>query len=183
MFDTDQFVADCPAALAADSSHKLVREVVARAVDDPGSVLRALGEPAPAGINLLYRLPDLTILNLIWGPRMSIMPHNHTMWAVIGIYSGAEDNIFWRRTKGARGIEAAGARSLRERDAEPLGRDIIHSVLNPINRLTAAIHVYGGDFVAAERSEWDPQSLREQRYDLDKTRQLFEDSNAGLARG
>lgn len=182
MFDTDQFIADCRAALAANSSHKLVREVVARAVDEPGSVLRTLGEPTRAGINLLYRSPDLTILNLIWGPRMSIMPHNHTMWAVIGIYSGAEDNIFWRRTKGERGIEAAGARSLRERDADALGRDIIHSVLNPINRLTAAIHVYGGDFVAAERSEWDPQTLSEQRYDLEKARQLFEDSNVGLGR-
>jgi predicted metal-dependent enzyme (double-stranded beta helix superfamily) len=178
MFDPDQFIADCRAAITVDPSHKLVREVVARAVDAPGAVLRALGEPARAGINVLYRSPDLTILNLIWGPRMSIMPHNHTMWAVIGIYSGAEDNIFWRRTKGERGIEAASARSLRERDAEPLGRDIIHSVLNPIGKLTAAIHVYGGDFIAAERSEWDPQTLCEQRFDLDKTRQMFEESNA-----
>ena len=35
MFDLDQFIADCRAALAADASHKLVREVVARAVSDP----------------------------------------------------------------------------------------------------------------------------------------------------
>ena len=181
MFDTDQFIADCRAAVTADSSHKLVREVVARAVDEPESVLRALGAPTRAGINVLFRSPEVTVLNLVWGPWMSIMPHNHTMWAVIGIYSGAEDNIFWRRTKGERGIEAAGARSLRERDAEPLGRDIIHSVLNPIDRLTAAIHVYGGDFVAAERSEWDPQTLCEQRYDLDKARRLFEESNTRLA--
>jgi len=27
---------------------------------------------------------------------MTIMPHNHRMWAVIGIYTGREDNIFWR---------------------------------------------------------------------------------------
>jgi predicted metal-dependent enzyme (double-stranded beta helix superfamily) len=35
---------------------------------------------------------------------MSIMPHNHTMWAVIGIYSGVEDNIFGRRTAGERAL-------------------------------------------------------------------------------
>jgi hypothetical protein len=29
MFDLDQFIADCRSALAADKSHKLVREVVA----------------------------------------------------------------------------------------------------------------------------------------------------------
>ena len=32
MFDLDQFIGDCRAALAADRSHKRVREVVARAV-------------------------------------------------------------------------------------------------------------------------------------------------------
>jgi hypothetical protein len=32
-------------------------------------------------------------------------------------------------------------------------------VTNPIPRLTGAIHVYAGDFFAAERSEWDPETL------------------------
>ena len=49
MFDLDQFVADCRVALAADKSHKHVRDVVARAVADPASVLKALGEPERAG--------------------------------------------------------------------------------------------------------------------------------------
>jgi predicted metal-dependent enzyme (double-stranded beta helix superfamily) len=182
VFEVEGFIADCRSALVADSSHKLVREVVARAVAEPGTMLRALGEPTRAGINALYRSPDLTILNLVWGPHMSIMPHNHRMWAVIGIYAGAEDNIFWRRTNGERSIEAAGARSLRERDVEALGRDVIHSVLNPTGRLTAAIHVYGGDFFAAERSEWDPETLCERPYDLAKARQFFDDANAALAR-
>ena len=31
-FDLDQFISDCRSALDADPSHKLVREVVARAV-------------------------------------------------------------------------------------------------------------------------------------------------------
>jgi hypothetical protein len=42
---------------------------------------------------------------------------------------------------------------------------IIHSVTNPIRRLTGAIHVYGGDFFHAERSEWDPETLLDERYD------------------
>src|SRR5204862_272935 len=105
----------------------------------------------------LYHAPELTILNVVWGPRMTIMPHNHLMWAVIGIYTGREDNIFWRRLPGETGgkIEAAGAKSLGERDAEPLGRDIIHTVTNPLSRMTGAIHVYGGDFLVVSRSEWD----------------------------
>jgi len=179
MFDLEQFTADCRAALAADASHKLVREVVACAVSNPSAVLRGIGEPKRAEIQKLYHAADLTILNVIWGPMMTIMPHNHQMWAVIGIYSGREDNMFWRRLADGSGrIEAAGARALRVGDAEPLGHSIIHSVTNPIPRLTGAIHVYGGDFFAAERSEWDPENLEECRYDVAKTIKLFEDANA-----
>ena len=94
MFDLDQFVSDCRAVLKEDASHRLVREVVARAVSEPSSVLKRLGEPRQAEIQPLYRSNELTILNVIWGPKMTLMPHNHEMWAVIGIYSGREDNIF-----------------------------------------------------------------------------------------
>ena len=179
MFDLDQFVSDCRAALAADKSHKSVREVVARAVSDPDAVLKGLGDPKRSEVQKLYHSNGLTILNVIWAPRMTIMPHNHQTWAVIGIYTGREDNIFWRRVPGQDGgkPEAAGARVLSEKDAEPLGNNIIHSVTNPIPRLTGAIHVYGGDFFAVERGEWDPETLQEGRYDVAKNMKLFEEAN------
>jgi predicted metal-dependent enzyme (double-stranded beta helix superfamily) len=181
VFDLDRFIEDCRAAVSADPSHKGVREVLARAVSDPGSVIAGLGEPKRAEVQTVYHAPELTILNVVWGPRMTVMPHNHLMWAVIGIYTGREDNIFWRRLPGETGgkIEAAGAKSLGERDAEPLGRDIIHTVTNPLPRLTGAIHVYGGDFFAVTRSEWDPETLLEGRYDTAKAMRRFEEANAG----
>ena len=172
----ERFIQDCRAAHAADPSHKAVREVVARAVADPGSVLKWLGEPKRGEVQKLYHSPGLTILNVVWAPYMTIYPHNHRMWAVIGVYTGREDNIFWRRI-GLK-VEAAGAQALCQRDAVPLGPDIIHSVTNPIPRLTGAIHVYGGDFFAAERSEWDPESLIEGRYDAQKAMRAFEEANA-----
>jgi predicted metal-dependent enzyme (double-stranded beta helix superfamily) len=183
MFDLDQFIADCRAAFTADKSHKHVHEIVARACANPAAVLKRLGEPKRAGIQKLFHAPDLTILNLVWGPMMTLMPHDHRMWAVVGIYTGREDNIFWRRVAGGPrgGLEAAGAKELCEGDAQPLGRDIIHSVTNPISRLTGAIHIYGGDFFGAERSEWDPQTLLEQRYDAEKVVRRFEEANAVLS--
>jgi len=184
-FDLDQFVADCREAHGADPSHKLVREVLARAVSDPTAVMKGLGEPSRAGIQKLYHSETLTILNIVWGPTMTIMPHDHRMWAVIGVYTGREDNIFWRRVPGAANgkLEAAGAKALSAGDAEPLGHNIIHSVTNPIRRLTGALHVYGGDFFAAERSEWNPESLLEQRYDADRTMRLFEEANQAVRLG
>jgi predicted metal-dependent enzyme (double-stranded beta helix superfamily) len=180
IFELDQFIAECRAALAADKSHKHVRDVVARAVADPTSLLKALGEPKLAGLHKLYQAHDLTVLNVIWAPMMTVLPHNHSMWAVIGIYTGREDNIFWRRLPTNRKkIEAAGAKSLCERDAEPLGDNIIHSVTNPIPRLTGAIHVYGGDFFdSARRSEWDPETLLEGPFDSERAVRRFEEANA-----
>ena len=92
------------------------------------------------------------------------------------IHGARGQYFFWRRLPDGK-VEAAGARALCEKDAEPLGHDIIHSVTNPISRLTGAIHVYGGDFFAAERSEWDPETLGEHPYDVEKTLRLFEEAN------
>jgi predicted metal-dependent enzyme (double-stranded beta helix superfamily) len=179
MFDLDRFKADCSAAATERAALQAIREVVGRAVESPEAVLKELGGPVRSEVQTLYRSTHLTILNVVWGPRMTVMPHNHEMWAVIGIYTGREDNILWRRLPGdANGrIEAAGAKALSERDALPLGHDIIHSVTNPIGRLTGAIHVYGGDFFSVPRKEWDPERLVEQPYDVQKTLQLFEESN------
>jgi predicted metal-dependent enzyme (double-stranded beta helix superfamily) len=185
MFDLDQFTADCRTAIAADRSRKHVLDVIARAVSDPPSILRALGEPTRAGLHKLYQSRDLTILNVVWAPMMTIMPHNHSMWAVIGIYTGREDNIFWRRLPDGSGkVEAAGAKTLCVGDAAPLGHDIIHSVTNPISRLTGAIHVYGGDFFdPTDRSEWDPETLLEGPFDPERAVRRFEEANAISANG
>jgi hypothetical protein len=97
---------------------------------------------------------------------------------VVGIYTGREDNILWRRAPDRSDkLEAVGAKALSERDTEPMGHDIIHSVTNPIPRLSAAIHVYGGDFSAAERSEWDPETLSEQRWNAEGAVRRFEEAN------
>jgi predicted metal-dependent enzyme (double-stranded beta helix superfamily) len=178
MFALDRFIADCRAARAKDPSHMSVREVVAHAVADPAAVLAGMGEPTRAEIATLHNDAALTILKVVWAPYMTVMPHNHRMWAVIGIYSGREDNIFWRRIAHEDRIEAAGAKALGVRDAVPLGPDIIHSVTNPIPRLTAAIHVYGGDFFRSGRSEWDPEALTEGPYDAARVVRMFAEAHA-----
>ena len=177
MFETDRFIEDCRAAVAADDSHKAVREVVTRVVADPNGLMKVLGEPTKSEIKKIHNSDDLTIINVIWAPWMTIMPHNHEMWAVIGVYTGREDNVFWRRVEDGEGgrVEAAGAKALGRKDVAAMGPGIIHSVTNPIPRLTGAIHVYGGDFFTTPRSEWDAESLLERPYDVAKNMQLFEE--------
>lgn len=179
-FDLDTFIEACREAVA--DGPRAARETMARAVSDPGAVLAAVGEPDRAGVFPLYRAPDLTLLNVVWGPHMTVPPHNHEMWAAIGVYTGREDNIFWRRIaeEGDAQIEAVGAESLAPGDVAPLGRDIIHSVVNPVPRLTAALHIYGGDFFDTERLEWEPARHRARPFDVERNKAIFERANAAL---
>jgi predicted metal-dependent enzyme (double-stranded beta helix superfamily) len=178
MFNTERFIEDCRGALTERNAHAAVKEIVARAVAEPAQVLKALGEPRLAGVETLYRSDSLTILNVLWGPFMRLYPHNHLMWAVIGIYGGREDNAFYRRS--ANGLVGLGAKTVDTKDVIPLGDAIIHSVTNPLEKITAAIHVYGGDFFSTPRSEWDPKTLEERPYDVTHLMRVFEESNERL---
>jgi len=172
--DVEGLVEDLKRAGKGADGQPAVRAVLERAVSEPGALLAGIGEPREAGIHTLYHGPDLTILNVVWAPLMVLLPHNHKMWATIGIYTGREDNILWR-SAGPR-VGAFGAASLSEKDVFNLPDDAIHSVVNPISRLTGAIHVYGGDFFAAPRSEWDSDTLRERPFDLDAARRVFQEA-------
>jgi predicted metal-dependent enzyme (double-stranded beta helix superfamily) len=181
--DPDRLVEDLRRAGRASDGQRAVDEVLARTISDPSRLLAALGEPRAAGLHTLHHGQDLTILNVVWAPLMMLFPHNHNMWASIAIYTGREDNIIWERKEGAV-IEAAGAASLSEKEVFPLPKDAIHSVSNPIRRYTGAIHVYGGDFFApAGRVQWDPETLREEPFDLEAARAAFREANEGFRSG
>lgn len=176
----DGFVQDCVVAGQQDDAQAAVKEVLARGVSDPGAMLAAVGEPTSAGINVLHRSPTLTVFAANWTPQMNLMPHNHLMWALIGIFTGREDNIFWKRENGA--VKAYTAEALFEGDVGVLSETAIHSVTNPLERFTGGIHIYGGDFFATTRSQWDPETLEEQPSDGDVIRAIFKRANERMQR-
>ena len=127
---------------------------------------------------MIHRSPTLTIFDATWTPQMNLMPHNHLMWANIGIYTGREDNILWREAPG--GVEAYGAKALFAKDTASLPMDAVHSVTNPLLRFTGGIHIYGGDFFATTRSQWNPETLEEEPSDGDAIRGMFQRENERL---
>ena len=191
MFSKERFLHDCRGAVA--EGQRAIRELVLAAVADPAGICAELGEPTQAGVYPLHHAAGLTVINFVWAPYMTLLPHNHNMFAVIGIYGGREDNVFWRRladvAEGEAAIEAAGADSMGSGQVATLGPEIIHSVANPIAKLTSALHVYGGDFFEppVPRSQWDHESLVEQPWNMDDTRATFRNAetryNVGLAAG
>lgn len=176
--DIDRFVADCIAANQEADAQAAINEVLARAVATPKAVLAALGDPERAGLNVLLSSPKLTIFAATWTPQMNLMPHDHLMWANIGIYTGREDNIFWNRN--AEGIKAYSADALFEKDTAMLPEDALHSVTNPLLRFTGGIHIYGGDFFNTTRSQWDPETLEQEPSDGDRIRSMFQAENERL---
>jgi predicted metal-dependent enzyme (double-stranded beta helix superfamily) len=141
-----------------------------------GQLESALPPVTEGGITTLHNAPDLTVLRVAWTPGMRLNPHDHQMWAVIGLYGGIEDNAFYRRDA-ERGLTESGGKQVHAGEVLVLGDDTIHSVANTRDEFAAAIHVYGGDFFGVGRSEWDFDTYTERPRDIEGTRRLFREAN------
>jgi predicted metal-dependent enzyme (double-stranded beta helix superfamily) len=176
VFDVEAFLAELVACGAADDARRATHDTLARTLSSSSGEVAAALAPPEGGITLLHHAPDLTIANIAWAPHMRLMPHDHRMWAVIGIYGGTEDNQFFRRDADG-GLAATNDRRLDAGDVCVLGTQTIHAVTNPTGRLTGAIHVYGGDFVNQPRSQWGPGDLVERPFSMETLRRQFADAN------
>lgn len=177
MFDVDELVAACEAALGESEPRLAVGDVLDRAVADQRAIADAL-PPHRAELVPLHVSDRLTVLKVVWGPGMVLGPHDHRMWAAIGVYSGGEDNRFFRRAD--RSLVASGERALRPGDVCVLGADAVHSVTNPTGECAGAIHVYGGDFFATPRSEWRGDPPVEEPFDVSRLTSSFATANEQL---
>jgi predicted metal-dependent enzyme (double-stranded beta helix superfamily) len=175
MFDLDAFLADCVAARGESEPISAIKGVLERAVSKPNELAAAL-PPERAGLTRLHTSPELTVLKLVWAPGMRLWPHDHRMWAAIGIYTGGEENEFFRRD--GTSLVESGGRSLQPGDVCLLGDDVVHAVENRTPQFAGAIHVYGGDFFTQPRSEWSGDPYEEEPFDVDRLLEHFEAANA-----
>lgn len=180
MIEMQKFIEVCIAANKESNPQEAVKEVLAKGVSDPTAMLKAIGDPTEAGLKVFLRSKELTIFAATWTPQMNLMPHNHLMWANIGLYTGREDNILWRRTSNS--LEANDVRCLFAGDVAALDKNAIHSVTNPLPRFTGGLHIYGGDFFATERSQWDPETLDEEPSNGEVIREIFKKANEQMLR-
>jgi predicted metal-dependent enzyme (double-stranded beta helix superfamily) len=174
VFDLDNFLAACSQAITESEPHRAIKEVLEATIAKPNAVADAL-PPTRAEIVKLHVSPELTVLKVVWAPGMTLGPHDHRMWAAIGVYTGGEHNQFYRRSDDS--LVDAGSKDLEPRDVCLLGRDVVHAVTNPTVRYAGAIHVYGGDFFETPRSEWRGDPLREEPYDVSRVLATFDAAN------
>lgn len=163
--DVDGLIEACQSAMGEGDRAGAVRAALEEFLADPAAVIDELGQPAKGGITPLHHAPDLTVLNVVWTPGMALAPHDHLMFAAIGVYAGDEENRFYRRAEpGEPGVPPSrvvpsGGRVLAVGDVHLMGDDTIHSVQGNRDRYTGGIHVYAGDFFDRVRSTWDRDTL------------------------
>lgn len=173
MLDVDALVADLLAASTVEER----RQRLDRLVAEPADALAAF-EPHRAEILTLHQSPQLTVMNVVWAPGMRFPPHDHRTWGTIAVYAGREDNTFYRRrAAGSSELAAAGGATLAAGQVVDFDDRVIHSVHNPSLGVTAAIHVYGGDYPALERSLWDDDATHERPSNSAESAEIFARAN------
>lgn len=164
-FQVQGFVDDCRDALRASRPMVAVRELMAATLEDVAAVRRALPSSQDDPSRILHRADDLTVLQVSLPPRLRSPVHNHTIWAVIGIYEGQENNRFY--TDDGELVERS-HRALCVGDIAALDQTTIHAIENPLSTITLGLHVYGGDLMAAPREVWDPGTGQRQPFTPDR---------------
>ncbi len=173
MFGADAFVREVQLAAEAADPVAAVEEVVATAIIDGISIDAALGTTITADHDTLFVSERLTVQRIQWVPGLASIPHEHRMWAVVGVYTGEELNRIYERSSD--GLREVRSERVPERSLLTLDSDAIHSVENPGHARTAALHVYGGDIVHGERNGWGPDGREAPYADIDAARRaMFE---------
>jgi hypothetical protein len=88
-------------------------------------------------------------------PGNASAPHDHGTWSVLGCFDGSEES-WWHQLDDNTGLRHIGSGVLRAGECHSLPADAIHSVMNRWTAPNGVIHIYQGNFLAADRHIWDP---------------------------
>jgi predicted metal-dependent enzyme (double-stranded beta helix superfamily) len=151
--DITEFVVACREAAGGDTPTRDVSELVAAFLHQR-SLPSLLGDGDRSTYEALYRGQDILVLHGVVPPTPApVAPHDHRMWAVIGVYQGLEHNeLFVRADSG--GLENVARVTVAAGDVRTLDPSTIHSVQAGGDGYLGAIHVYGGDLFGTPRSTW-----------------------------
>lgn len=113
--------------------------------------------------HLLYGDPldRFSLVSFVWGPGQATPVHDHTVWGVIGMLRGAEQEIPYSRDADGRLRQDGPARVLTPGSVACVAPSIgdIHAVSNVVEgQVSISIHLYGGNIGRIRRSVYDRET-------------------------
>ena len=170
MFKIENFIAQCLQAIKQTEPTNTIKQLVQQAIANPDHLKQALASHTKSRSlkdSVLFLSDTLTLLPATTPTGLHTPAHDHQMWAVIGIYEGAEHNDFF--LEDVDGLKKKSSKVLRKGEVAVLNKNTIHAVSNPLDVNCYAIHIYGGNLVNQPgRSMWNPHTLKREPYDIDK---------------
>ncbi|MGB6008211.1 cysteine dioxygenase [Castellaniella sp.] len=130
------------------------------AVDD--WLPEAMAQPHPQFYqqHLLYGDPldRFSLVSFVWGPGQATPVHDHTVWGVIGMLRGAEQEVPYEKGADGRVRQSGPSQTLMPGDVACVtpGNGDIHAVSNAVDgQVSISIHLYGGNIGKIRRSVYD----------------------------
>lgn len=106
-------------------------------------------------------LERFSVVCFVWGPGQKTPIHNHTVWGLVGVLSGAEKCQPYQLDINNQLISHGEELTLYPGDIETVSPSIgdTHVVRNAFdNAVSISIHVYGGNIGKIKRSVFDPST-------------------------
>jgi predicted metal-dependent enzyme (double-stranded beta helix superfamily) len=151
--DVTELIGACREAAGGDTPTGDVAEVGAAFLHQP-NLRGQVGGGDRSTYEALYRGEDILVLHGVVPPTPApVAPHDHRMWAVIGVYQGQERNELFARADGG-GLETVDRFTVAAGEVRTLEPQTIHSVQAGSESYLGTIHVYGGDLFGTPRSTW-----------------------------
>lgn len=146
----DSFTVDARTATGMDRPLEAVIDLMARTLADPA----AIPVPdLPENETMLFEDETVSIWHERFLPAEVLPPHDHGMFAVLGVYRGAESNRLYRPGGGA--LRPAGELILRAGEFHVFGPGDVHAVTALGGAPSLGLHVYLGPLTRVARSLYD----------------------------
>lgn len=170
-FSISDFASECKVAMAGQpSKHEAAKTYLEGVIErfPAHKIVEALEEAVPAGANvgemIVHASPELTMLYARVPARFRSGIHNHTVFACIGQLTGEETNTVYQPD--GEGLAVESTTRVQAGQVIGLPADAIHHIENPTEKVSASLHIYGGDFGALmdDRSLWSTEEHKEKSF-------------------
>lgn len=151
-FSYDDFVAAARVAACAENPNDAVKSLLATTLADPD--LKASGLPHHDEDEiLLFEDETVSIWSCQFDPKFVMPPHEHKMHVHIGVVSGYEKNIMFRRDDNK--LTHIVTKIVNPGEVLSIGPDGLHAVSASGNDHSHALHVYLGPLTKVKRDLFD----------------------------